>query len=163
MNTPDPAKEQSALSAAEAVPVPQTGEVTAAIRALLMQSPIEDPNDRALAEEALAFLDSSDQGTSKGEVIASRVGELAAYGDPSFEELNRCFQQFLCERYISDATAKLAHVPSDLPVIRHAVQLALDFSSTFAKGYGNGSFLEQARALRVKVEQLEFLHSSGSE
>jgi hypothetical protein len=156
MNTPDPIKEQPVLSAAEAVPALQTGEATAAIRTLLGKEQIEDPGDRKLMEEALAFLDAPTNNLSDIQRIAEAIGEAMAYGQehPSFDALNRRFQTLLFQYYLDDATTQLTREPRDLAAGQHALTFALDIAKTFSKGYLDDSLLKQALALKTQVERL---------
>ncbi len=155
MSTPDSPKEIGPLFSSDTLPAPQTGEITAAIRALLGQVPIEDPGDRKLMEEALTFLDAPTNNLSDIQRIAEAIGEAMAYGQvhPSFDALNRKFQELLFQYYFGDAVMKLAQEPRDFAGGQHSLTFALDIARTFSKGYGDGTLLDQALALQQKVGQ----------
>lgn len=160
MNTPDPIKEQPALSVAEAVPAPQTGEITAAIQELLAGGTIADEDKRHIAE-ALEFMNAPTQSLPDIARHASSIGEVlggyymqGAEPPPEVDALNRHFQMLLCQCHMNNAATGLEQVPLNLPEIRHAVQFALDIAKTFAKGYHDDSLLKQTLALMARIEQL---------
>jgi len=156
MSTLQPTEDPLVPSKKDALPKPQTGAVVAAIRALLSGETIVDANDRRSIADAVAFLDAPTHNLPDLARHASSIGELMAYGlsDPSVDALNMHLQMLLCVHHIAAAEQGLAQVPPDLEGVRHSVTCALDFSSSYFKDNNDDSFLNQARALQARLEQL---------
>lgn len=160
MDTPNSAEAIRTPSVVGALPALQTGEIAAAIRALLAGETIKDAGDRRHIEEALAFVNAPTQDLSDIERHASSVGEVCggyfmqgAEPPPEVDALNKHCQMLLCWHYLSDAEAQLAQVPRDPAKIAYSVGFAMDIATTVSKQYHDDSLLKEARALQEKVEQ----------
>ncbi|MDD4287923.1 MAG: hypothetical protein PHO20_04770 [Candidatus Peribacteraceae bacterium] len=160
MDTPRLPEENPKPLTGNAVPEPQTGIVTAAIRTLLADEKIRDEGDRRHIAEALAFMETSTQNLPDVARHASSIGEVMGGYDmqgaeppPEIDALNRHFQTLLFRAYLGDAEMKLTQAPRDPEGGQHVLRFALDIAKTFFKGYHDDTLLHQALALQQRVGQ----------